>query len=126
MDNNIRIGRISSVDYAKGMVKIVYRDKDNSVTNDLPYINMNGEYKMPNIDDMVLALHLSNGSAMAIVIGTFWSGCNKPVESGKGIYRKEMGSIPGEAYIRYDSNSKVLSLMADTVQIITEKDIITY
>jgi len=121
MADNIRVGRISSIDYSKGMVKVVYADKDDSVTDDLPFLNMNGEYKMPNIDDMVLVLHLSNGATMGIVMGAFWSNSNKPSETGKGVYRKEYGSVPGEAYVRYDSQSKTLTFKADTVHIQTNK-----
>jgi len=116
----IRVGRVSSIDYNKGMVRVLYTDKDNSVTKNLPFLNMNGEYKMPNIGDMVLVAHLSNGTEMGIVIGTFWSNSNTPDEAGKGIYRKELGSTKGEAYIKYDSNTKVLTLKADTVQVLTK------
>lgn len=115
--DNIRVGRVSSIDYSKGMIKVIYADKDNSVTKDLPFLSMNGEYKMPDIGDMILVLHLSNGAAMGIVLGTFWSNGHKPAETGKGVYRKELGSIPGEAYIRYDSSSKVLTIKADTVSV---------
>jgi phage baseplate assembly protein gpV len=121
MADNIRVGRISSIDYSRGMVRVVYADKDDSVTDELPVLNLNGEYKMPNINEMVLVLHLSNGSTMGIVMGTFWSNSNKPAETGKGIYRKEYGSTPGESYIRYDSESKIMIVKADTVQIQTTK-----
>ncbi len=125
-DNGIRVGRVSSIDYASGMIKVVYTDKDNSVTRSIPYLNMNGEYKMPNIDDMVLVLHLSNGSAMAIVAGTFWNEANKPVEGGKGLFRKELGREPGEAYFRYDSDKKELSIKADVIKFLTPNETITY
>jgi phage baseplate assembly protein gpV len=116
---NIRVGRVSSIDYNKGMIKVVYADKDNAVTKDLPFLSMNGEYKMPNIGDMVLVLHLSNGASMGIIVGTFWSNSNKPAETGKGVYRKELGMLPGEAYLRYDSNTKELTIKADTVKVQT-------
>lgn len=124
-DNSIRVGRVSSINYEEGTVKVFYSDKDNSVTKDIPYI-MNGEYRMPNIDDMVLVLHLSNGSSMGIVVGTFWNGNNKPIESGKGLYRKELGIIPGEAFLRYDSNTKELSIKADTIRLVTENETTTF
>lgn len=125
VDTSIRIGIISSVNYEKGMLSVVYPDRDNSVTGDLPYINMNGEYKMPNVDDMVLVLHLSNGTAMGIVIGTVWNNNNVPFESGEGLFRKELGMVPNEAYIRYDSKTKVCSIKANTVQFETETGITT-
>lgn len=118
MPDDIRVGRVSSINYEKGMIKVLYTDKDQSVTKELPVLSMNDEYKMPDIGDMVLVLHLSNGSSMGVVMGTFWSNSNKPAESGKGIYRKELGSSPGEAYIRYDSSSKTMTIRADTVQIV--------
>ena len=46
-DRTIRIGKVSSVDYGSGMIKVTYPDLDNSVTDDLPYLTFNDEYKMP-------------------------------------------------------------------------------
>ena len=37
-DRTIRIGKVSSVDYGSGMIKVTYPDLDNSVTDDLPYL----------------------------------------------------------------------------------------
>lgn len=121
----IRIGKVSSVDYDKGMIKVLYEDRDDSVTNDLPYIT-NGEYRMPNIDDMVLVLHLSNGTSMGIVMGTFWNGIDKPAESGKGLYRKELGLIQGEAFLRYNSATKELLIKADTINLETKNGLKSY
>lgn len=113
MNNYIRVGRISSVDYDSGMVSVLYKDRDNSVTDKIPFLNMNGEYKMPNIDDAVLVLNLSNGSSMGIVMGTFWSTSNKPAETGAGLFRKELGSNSGEAYIKYQNGT--VSIKADKI-----------
>ena len=46
-DRTIRIGKVSSVDYGSGMIKVTYPDLDNSVTDDLPYLTFIDEYKMP-------------------------------------------------------------------------------
>lgn len=112
-DNNIRVGRISSIDYDNGMVKVLYKDRNNAVTDTIPFLNLNGEYKMPNIDDMVLVLHLSNGSSMGIVMGTFWSSANKPAETGAGLYRKEFGTKQNESYMRYKDGT--LTIKADNI-----------
>ena len=40
-DRTIRIGKVSSVDYGSGMIKVTYPDLDNSVTDDLPYLAFN-------------------------------------------------------------------------------------
>lgn len=103
MDRSIRIGRVSNVAYETGMIQVVYTDMDNATTDDLPVLSMNREYLMPEVGDMVLVLHLSNGAAMGIVLGTFWSRINKPKESGKGLYRKDFDQ-DGKAYMRYKEN----------------------
>lgn len=114
-ENNIRTGKISSINYEDGTVRVVYPDKNNAVTVELPVLNLNGEYKMPQIDEMVLVTHLSNGSSLGIVCGSYWSSGNKPVETGEGLYRKELGIIPGEAYIKYDSKTKTVTIKAENV-----------
>ena len=56
---------------------------------------------MPDIGQDVLVLHLSNGSALGIVLGPYWNKDNKPAVSGKDVYRKEMAQKPGKAYTQY-------------------------
>lgn len=63
MENNIRLGKISAVDYAAGTVRVVYHEKDDAVTAPIPLIS--SEYFMPEVDDMVMVLHLSNGTEAA-------------------------------------------------------------
>ncbi len=101
----LRIGKVSSIDYEKGMMQIVYPDKDNAVTSKIPYANFNNEYCMPKIGESVLVGHLSNGSSRGVVLCTMWNGKNKPEEYGKGFYRKELSKVPGAAYIRFDEES---------------------
>lgn len=64
MANEIfRVGKVSSIDYAAGLVRVVYPDKDNSVTAPLPMLCT--EYNMPKVGDPVMVLHLSNGTGRA-------------------------------------------------------------
>ena len=100
-DRTIRIGKVSSVDYGSGMIKVTYPDLDNSVTDDLPYLTFNDEYKMPKVGASVLVVHLSNGSAMGIVAGTYWNSSHRPPVSGKGVYRKDLAQAIGEAFLQY-------------------------
>ena len=51
MENNIRLGKISAIDYAAGTVRVVYHEKDDAVTAPIPLIS--SEYFMPEVDDMV-------------------------------------------------------------------------
>ncbi len=90
MDQWIRIGRISSINSAQGLVRVTYPDMDNSVTSEIPLFNMNGEYKMPRIGSNCLVVHLSNGQAAGICLGGYWSEEDTPPETGSGLFRKDM------------------------------------
>ena len=100
MDNEIRVGKVSTVDYQPGMIRVVYHDQDDSVTRPIPTLST--EYKMPKIGDQVLVIHLSNGTEAGVILGRPWSDKNRPPESGPGLYRKELGQAIGEAVIRYN------------------------
>ncbi len=113
-DNSIRAGKISRVNYEEGTVRVYYPDTGN-VTIEVPVLNFNGEYKMPKVDDMVLVAHLSNGSSVGIVCGAFWSEGNRPPETGPNIYRKDLAQKDGEAYVKYDSNTKAITIKADKI-----------
>ena len=91
----LRIGKVSSIDYEHGMIRVVYADRDNAVTKPLPVLTFNDEYKMPKVGQYVLVGHLSNGTEAAYVMGTFWNTANEPGRSGKGVYRKEFAHKTG-------------------------------
>ncbi|MEG2419971.1 MAG: hypothetical protein RSB55_00370 [Oscillospiraceae bacterium] len=99
MENGIRVGKVSTIDYAAGTVRIVYHDKDDAVTAPIPLLA--GEYNMPQVGDQVVVLHLSNGKEAGLVLGRTWSDKHKPAESGAGLYRKELDRVPGVAFLRY-------------------------
>ena len=101
----IRLGQVSTVDYSNGMVSVRYPDLDNSVTNKMPMLSFNGEYKMPNVDDTVVVLKLSNGSSIGVVLGSFWNMKNKPVATGKNVYHKE---ISDNAYMHFEDGCLVI------------------
>lgn len=103
MGNEVRLGKVSAIDYATGMVRVVYHEKDDSVTRLIPLIS--NEYQMPEVEDQVLVIHLSNGTEAGVVIGRPWSEKNKPPEGGAGLYRKDMARTPGEAMIRYKNGT---------------------
>lgn len=97
--NEIRVGKVSSINYPAGMVKVTYTDKDNSTTQEIPLLNV--EYKMPPVGAQVLVINLSNGGEVGFVLGRPWSEVTKPVEGFEGLYRKELSNNNGEAYVRY-------------------------
>lgn len=103
MASEIRVGKVSSIDYAAGMVRVVYHDKDDDVTRMIPLLS--SEYHMPAVGDQVLVLHLSNGTEAGVVLGRYWNGRNTPPEGGEHLFRKDLGRIPGQAMFRYDGDT---------------------
>ena len=95
--DTIRIGRISAINYTDGTARIVYTDRDNAVTPELPLLS--AEYCMPKVDDLVLVLHLPTGAEAGVILGRFWCDGNRPRESGPGLYRKDL-SDDGTCYIK--------------------------
>ncbi len=104
-NSEIRIGKVSSVDHEKGMIRVTYRDKDESVTVDFASLNYNDEYRMPYVGQQVAVAHMSNGSSRGIILGEVWNKKNLPRESGKDLYRKDLSRKKDAAYIRYDDES---------------------
>lgn len=100
--DQIRIGKISSLNYKDGTARVVYSDRDDAVTAELPLLS--SEYYMPAVDDLVLVLHMPNGAEAGVIIGGIWNDNNRPTENGKGLYRKDL-SHDGKAYIKYDDTT---------------------
>lgn len=109
----IRIGKVSSVNYGQGMVRVTYPDRDDSVTAELPVFSFTDEYKMPKVGSQVLVVHLSNGAAAGVCLGHYWNEKNISKATGEGVFRKELGQSYGEAYIEFKDGT--VTIHADTI-----------
>lgn len=78
MEDMIRIGFISSVNMEDGSAKITYQDRDKMVTEDFPFLAFGGEYCVPEVNDMVLVVHLSNDISSGVIMGKYWNDENMP------------------------------------------------
>ena len=119
--NANRTGRVSRVNYEKGTFEVTYFDRGQSVTQEINAVS-NGEYRMPKVGQMVSVIHNSNGTVAGCSPGTIWNATNRPAEGFRGLFRKEYGERPGEAYSRYDSNTKVFTLTIGSVTITIDGD----
>lgn len=106
---NLRIGRVTNIDTSTGKVRVNYEDADNA-TLWLYMLTFNNEVSMPNVGDMVVTLHMENGSSKGFVLGTFYGGSKKPKTTSG--YRKD---YPGGAYIA--SNHDEVTVSAQTVNL---------
>lgn len=113
--SEVRVGYVSSIDYENGLCEIHYPDRDDTVTEMVPFIS-NREYRTPEVEDMVLVLHPGDSPEDAVVVGTIWNEKIKPAEGKKGIYRKEFSNKDGQAYRKFDANAKELTDHVDGKQ----------
>lgn len=90
----LRVGKISAINYEEGKARVVYDDKDGMVTPELPFLSPGGIYDMPAVGDMVLVAHLPNGPAAGVIIGKFFNINNVPVKFGEHQYVQKMCDDP--------------------------------
>lgn len=110
LENLIRIGTVSSINYEEGKVKVCFNDQDRIVTDELPMLSF--EYEMPEVGEPVLCLFLGNGIRNGFCLGRFFYDKDTPSEYGKDIYLKHFLK---DATLKYDRSSKTLTLNADQV-----------
>ena len=108
--NLIRMGKISSVNYTLGRVRICFEDQDGMVTDEIPYFAF--EYDMPEINDLVVCVGLGVGVFKGFCLGGFFFSQNLPGQSGKDIYFKWFKK---EAWLKYDRASKTLTIKAENL-----------
>ena len=101
--DTLRLGKISTINYEDGTARVLYTDRDNTVTAELPLLSF--EYRMPAVDDVVLVCHLPNGGAAGIILGPVWSKNNRPPEGKEGLYRKDLDKNAGTCFLRYDGEA---------------------
>ena len=115
--DTLRLGKISTINYKDGTARVLYTDRDNAVTAELPLLSF--EYRMPAIDDLVLVCHLPNGGAAGIILGPIWNDNNRPPEGKEGLYRKDFDKTTGKCFLRYDGNE--LKILAPKLTLVGAK-----
>ena len=125
MAGEIRIGKVSRIDYETGRIAVMYPDQDDSVTDLLPFLNFGGEYHMPKVEQYVAVAHLSTGEEMGIILGPYWDEDNLPPVSGKDLFRKDLSNEAGRAYLQHDPDTGELLLKADQITLQTQAGTVT-
>ena len=93
----IRLGKISSINYTAGKARVVYEDRDDSVTSELPFLAL--QYNIPKVDDLVVVACFSNGTVSGVILGPVYNSANTPHEGGAGIFRQEMSNNVNQTMI---------------------------
>lgn len=96
----LRVGRISSINPTKGMARVTYEDRDNSVTDELPMLSFGFVYWMPRVGDPVIVLHFGNGTESGVILGRYYCDENIPPEGKTEFFRQEF-ERGGQSFLRH-------------------------
>ena len=105
--NLIRIGKVSSIDAAKGTVRVTLEDQQDIVSNNLPMLAY--EYYLPDVGDLVLCLFLGNGISQGFCLGRYFNETDRPPVTNEKIYCRDFGDGTS---LQYNKTSKELSIVA--------------
>ena len=106
-------GKVSSVDSQKGTARIVFEDRDDAVSAELPVLQKNTMqnkfYWMPQVGETAVCLFAMGEQETGIIIGTIYSEVDMPppdAGAGKvdGVWFED-GTV-----IKYDHESKTLDI----------------
>lgn len=87
MEDIVRIGKVSTIDYATGTASVIYADRNNEVSPYFPFFSM--IYEMPRVNDIVVVIMLPNSTTKGFILGVPFSTKKTPAENGQGIFYKE-------------------------------------
>ena len=108
--NMVRVGKVSTVNGKDCRVKVVFPDKENCISDELPVIQMGSAetagYWVPEVGTQVLCLFLpnasGNGLSAGFVLGAYYSKTAPPKESDEKVRSIR---FPDGSFIRYDGGT---------------------
>ena len=108
----IRYGKISAVYPERASARVVYDDKENLVSAELPILQpaclQSRFYSLPKVGDNVVTLSYPNGEDGAgVIIGSFYSEVNKPPTTDGN---KLMLNISDKLIIEFDESTSELTI----------------
>ena len=110
--NLIRYGKVSAVYPERATARVVYDDKQNMVSAELPILQpaclQSRFYSLPKVGDNVVTLSYPNGEDGAgVIIGSFYSEVNQPPTTDGN---KIMLNISDKLVIAFDESTSELTI----------------
>lgn len=99
INNLIRIGTISSLNPKKAKARVIFEDRDNLVSKELPVLFQRTlgtkDYSMPKVGEQVLCIFQPNGLEEGYIIGSYYTEKITPPadDEKKRLIKFEDGSI---------------------------------
>lgn len=119
----IKIGEVSSVDYARGTARVVFDDDDGLVSYDLPVLQHNTlhnkDYAMPDVGEDVVCVFLPSGGEEGFILGSIYAGEITPPESNGD---KRAVEFKDGTKISYDRASHELTAEIEGTKIVANRE----
>jgi phage baseplate assembly protein V len=119
----IKIGEVSSVNYANGTARVVFDDDDSIVSNDLPVLQtntlLNKDHALPDVGEDVVCLFLPSGNEEGFILGAVYAGEVQPAETSKDI---RSVTFSDGTEIKYDRAAHLLSVKIDGTTITANRE----
>lgn len=77
--NIVKAGRVNSIDRDKGTVKVLFEDRDNTISDNLPLFEF---VAFPNVGDRVVCIFIGNSIDVGFCLGRYYSNENPPPSEG--------------------------------------------
>ena len=110
MEDIIRIGKISTVNYAAGTASVIYTDRNDEVSPYFPFFSL--AYEMQKVDDTVVVVMQPNSTTKGFILGVPFSGKKIPAENGQGVFYKEFHDGTS---ILYDPKTKNMDISTNKI-----------
>jgi phage baseplate assembly protein V len=103
--NLIRVGQVNTVNETDGTVQVLFEDRDNFISGDLPMFSF--EYDMPEPGEQAVCLFLGNGIEQGYCLGTPFSNVKPPPVKDANLYHKKFGD---GTFIQFNKASNELEI----------------
>ena len=102
----VRVGRVSSVNTARATARVVFADRDNLVSMELPVLQGSVQgaraYLLPAVGEHVLCLFLGTGVEQGFIVGALYDRDNPPPVSGQVIYLR----VAADCFVLINKSTK--------------------
>lgn len=122
--NIIKYGTVTEIKADTAQVKVTFKESNNIVSYYMPvlqaFAGKNNAYVLPSIDDVVVCLISPRGDA-GVVLGSIYTGINKPLIADENKYNI---TFDDETQIEYDKKENILKAdIKGSAEIVIDKSI---
>lgn len=122
--NIIKYGTVTEIKADTAQVKVTFKESNNIVSYYMPvlqsFAGKNNAYVLPSIDDVVVCLISPRGDA-GVVLGSIYTGINKPLITDENKYNV---TFDDETQIEYDKKENILKAdIKGSAEIVIDKSI---